>query len=139
MSSCSIGHRSFYLSFEKNKNYVGLTTEIFTRLDKDKDFSAVTSIITLLELLVMPVKQGRYDLADEYVHKLLGDEKLITWVVNGEIAVKAAKLRAEYRIKTPDAIQLATAILAHADLFITNDTNLKKVKEINIEVLNEFL
>ena len=41
--------------------------------------------------------------------------------------------------KTPDAIQIATAVVGGAEALITNDVNLKKVKEIEILVLNDFL
>ena len=52
----------------------------------------------------------------------------------------AAKLRAEYSIKTPDAIILATGIGMKVDYFITNDIRLKNIcdKEgIQIVNLNE--
>ncbi len=53
------------------------------------------------------------------------------------VAKEAAKIRAKYNLKTPDAIQLATAIIFGADLFLTNDGRLKPVTEIEIVVLSE--
>ncbi|MEW6607058.1 MAG: PIN domain-containing protein [bacterium] len=53
------------------------------------------------------------------------------------IAEKAAELRAQYGITTPDAIQFAIGIENNGTLFVTNDKNLKKIKEI--EVLAEYL
>lgn len=127
----------FIYHFEKNEKYSAITEEIFSRLDKDKDFTAVTSVITVLEVCVKPIKESRQDLVAEYTEKLLYDDKLATWVVDGNIAQKAAEIRAKYGIKTPDAIQIATAIAAEADVFITNDTPLKKVEEIEVLVLEE--
>lgn len=92
----------------------------------------------MLEICVKPIKDGREDLADRYAQKLLGDEKLTVWVVDGSVAMKAAELRGKYGIKTPDAIQIATAVVGGAEALITNDVNLKKVKEIEILVLNDF-
>jgi len=129
----------FIYHFEKNERYLELTNQIFSRLDGDEDFRAVTSVITLLEICVKPIKDGRKDLADQYAQKLLGDEKLTVWVVDGSVAMKAAELRGKYGIKTPDAIQIATAVVGGAEALITNDVNLKKVKEIEILVLNDFL
>ncbi len=43
------------------------------------------------------------------------------------IAHKAAQCRADYELKTADAIQLATAILEEADVLITSDLDFKKV------------
>lgn len=48
-------------------------------------------------------------------------------------------LRVNYNLKTPDAIHLATAIEHKADVFITNDKQLKKVKEIAILYLGDYL
>ncbi|MBU2444010.1 MAG: hypothetical protein KJ666_00350 [Bacteroidetes bacterium] len=44
-----------------------------------------------------------------------------------------------YGIRTPDAIQFAIGIENNGTLFITNDKNLKKVKEIEVLVLEEYL
>lgn len=38
----------FIYHFEKNECYLELTNQIFSRLDEDEDFRAVTSVITLL-------------------------------------------------------------------------------------------
>ena len=59
--------------------------------------------------------------------------------INYNIAVKAAKIRAEYGLKTPDSIFIATAIYESAQVFITNDIKLKKVSEIDFIILDEFI
>jgi predicted nucleic acid-binding protein len=56
-----------------------------------------------------------------------------------EIAKKAAGLRAKYGLKTPDAIQFATAIYGSADYFLTNDIRLKVVREIEIFILDNII
>lgn len=91
----------FIYQFEKNNRYFKLTKEIFSRLDEDADFVAITSIITLLEVLVKPFKELQSELAEQYAQKLLYDEKLTTWMINGNVAKKAAEIRAKYGIKTP--------------------------------------
>ena len=55
------------------------------------------------------------------------------------IADVASSLRANYNINTPDAIQIATSLEAKADIFITNDTTLKKISEIKVLLLSEML
>jgi predicted nucleic acid-binding protein len=42
-------------------------------------------------------------------------------------------------LKTPDAIQLAAALITSADYFLTNDIRLKVVNEIKVLVLEEYL
>jgi predicted nucleic acid-binding protein len=44
--------------------------------------------------------------------------------LNTEISRLAANIRAEYNYKTPDSIQLATAINYNSDYFLTNDKKL---------------
>lgn len=45
-------------------------------------------------------------------------------------------LRAKYtRLKTPDALHLAAAILSGSDVFLTNDPRLKVVTEIRVETI----
>ncbi|MDZ7808281.1 MAG: PIN domain-containing protein [Gracilimonas sp.] len=58
-------------------------------------------------------------------------------MVSHEISETAAKLRAKYSIRTPDAIQLATGIENDVDTFITNDEALKKISEINVVCLDD--
>jgi predicted nucleic acid-binding protein len=59
--------------------------------------------------------------------------------VDVEISTKAAELMAKYRLKTPDAIQIATAICYFSDYFLTNDKQLKIVSELNIMILDEMI
>ncbi|VVB86864.1 PIN domain protein [uncultured archaeon] len=53
------------------------------------------------------------------------------------VSLKAAQLRAEYGLKTPDAIQLASVIHKNGDVFITNDRGMENVKEINVLTLKD--
>lgn len=56
------------------------------------------------------------------------------------IAERAGRLRGRYKdIKTIDAIQIASAIEVGADAFLTNDKKLKKVEEIKVVVLKDYL
>jgi len=48
----------FIYHFEKSKTYFKLTKEIFSRLDENQDFSAITSILTLLEVSVKPIEDS---------------------------------------------------------------------------------
>ena len=52
----------------------------------------------------------------------------------------ASRLRAKQNIKTPDAIILATCVIAKADYFISNDVRLKSIcdrEEINMIGIKE--
>jgi len=78
-------------------------------------------------------------LAKRYREILLQSDGLTTFEILHEISEKSAELRAKYSIKTPDAIQIAVGVLYDATKFLTNDSDLKKVSEIEVLVLDDFL
>ncbi|OGE64802.1 hypothetical protein A3I48_01575 [Candidatus Daviesbacteria bacterium RIFCSPLOWO2_02_FULL_36_7] len=57
--------------------------------------------------------------------------------VDEKIAVESARIRRKYSFRLLDSIQLATALYAKAQAFITNDDRLKKFKELKVILLKE--
>lgn len=129
----------FIYFIEQHQKYFEITDEIFKLIRDDFSLSAFSSIVTLVEVLTQPLKENNSKIAEKYRHLLLHSENFTTYSIDSIIAEKAAVLRARYDLKTPDALQLATAIENNATMFITNDSNLKKVKEIEILVLKDYL
>ena len=109
---------------------------LFDRISKGK-LNAVTSTITLLEVLVQPYRKGDIELANSYRDILLKSKNFSVVPLVEEISEKAAELRAEYNIKTPDAIQLSTAILSNATAFLTNDFELGKIDDLDVIILDD--
>ena len=87
------------------------------------------STITLAEVLTGPFKAGQTALAKRY-EKALAGYTLIS--VTPPIAALAAQLRVQYRLKLPDAIQLATALDTGAAAFVTHDRDFSLVTGMNI-------
>ena len=56
--------------------------------------------------------------------------------VSSTIAEQAAYLRATHNIRTPDAIQIGTAINAGATHLLTNDIKLPEISSIRIITLD---
>jgi predicted nucleic acid-binding protein len=119
---------------EESSDYVLKLNELFL-LQNNCRF--ITSVITLSEVLVMPLRKGNTELAKQYEDILLQSENFDVYEINTEIAKETARLRAKYTIKTPDAIQLATANYCSVDYFLTNDLRLKLIKELNIITLTD--
>jgi len=94
-----------------------------------------TSVITLLEVLVLPLKLNRLDLANEYEKILTESPHLDILQVDIETVKIAARIRATFQLKTPDAIQIATAIQSKANIFLTNDKDLMRVTELEVITL----
>jgi len=128
----------FIYHFEENQVYSSLTFSIFESLEKG-NFNAVTSILTLLEILVKPKKENNSLLTERYKLLLETFPNLQVKNINENIADIASSLRANYNINTPDAIQIATSLEEKADIFITNDVTLKKISEIKVLLLSEML
>ena len=55
--------------------------------------------------------------------------------VSDEVIELATGLRADHNFRAPDAIHLASAIVARADVFLTGDRNLRRCPGITVEVL----
>jgi len=98
---------------------------------------AVTSTVTLLELLAQPYRDQKEELAQR-IFALTSTHPHIEWVpFTMNLADRAAELRARYRLSTPDAIQLATAIGRKATRFYGNDRSLRRVTEIECILIDE--
>ncbi len=120
--------------FEDNQEYADRVEEILLAT-RSGLFQAVFSSIGVIEILTGVKKQKRLDLAGRYREVFAHFPNLTIGGLNPSITEIASDLSAKYLIKIPDAIHLATAIDFGAEKFITNDADLKKVKEIAVEVL----
>ena len=93
----------------------------------------VGSVLLLPETLSMPPTDLRGRTGERRrLLELLA--RLLLLPVTDDVAVLSAELRAAYRLKTPDAVHLATAIIAGADRFATNNRRdfTSRITEIDI-------
>jgi len=123
---------------EENHTYSPILNKLFLANSKG-DFLFQTSVITLLEVLVLPLRENEHQLVEEYQNILCNSTSITIIDLTTDIAIKAAALRAKYGLKTPDSIQVATALNVSAEYFLTNDIRLKVVNEIEILVLDELI
>ncbi len=103
---------------EEHTSYLGALKEFFETVDKG-EVSVVTSTITLTEVLVHPLRSQNVDLAAEY-REILLNSNITTLDISSEIAEYGALLRSQYNLRTPDALQIATAIKSGAGLPISS-------------------
>jgi predicted nucleic acid-binding protein len=106
---------------------------------EDAKFRGIASELTLLELTVRPLQLGRQDAADDYETLLSYFPNLDLEPISRLILLEAAGLRARYRLRTPDAIQLATGLIAGATLAITNDEAWRKLPMIETILLADVI
>jgi|SRR5680860_209892 len=103
----------------------------------DGDVILQTSVLTLLEVLVQPIRLKRLKLAHKYETILTSSPNIEIYDIDLETSRRAAELRANYNLKTPDALQIAMGIEKNANSFLTNDYELNRVREIHILTLEE--
>lgn len=121
---------------ENNPNYLDKVLPFFVSASKS-ELTLITSTITLLEVLVVPYRVDRQDLVREYRNILENSENIFLIPLNTDISILSAKLRSKYNLKTPDSIQIGTAIHSECNAFLTNDRKLKIVSEINVILLDD--
>ena len=116
----------FIYQLEANSRYVALTDLVFRWLERP-DSLAVTSAITMTEVLVPAYRTGDEQHVYEF-QSLLSVYPNLEWVAADlEIADIGARLRAAHRLRTPDALQAASAIRRAATGFISNDAAFDRV------------
>jgi predicted nucleic acid-binding protein len=128
----------FIYQLEGNARYLALTDPVFSWLER-AGHEAVTSTITMTELLVPSYRENDEYRVDSF-YGLLSTYPNLRWIAPDlETADLAAKLRAQYRLRTPDALQAATAIRANVTAMITNDPAFARIAEFDTAVLDLFL
>lgn len=96
-------------------------------------------MITLHEVMVQPIRHNNQFLADRFSFFLKNSDQLDLVSISDEIAETAAGLRGRYLfLKMADDLQVAAALSVGADLFLTNDKQLKQLTEIPMAVLDEY-
>ncbi len=128
----------FIYFIERDPIYLSTVKPVFFEIDAG-NVDAITSTITLLEVLVLPFRKNNQALVEKYRSLILNSEHLMTYEVFHEVSVLSSQLRARHSIRTPDAIQMAVAVLYGAEVFLTNDARLKNVKDIKILIVDDFL
>jgi predicted nucleic acid-binding protein len=128
----------FIYQLEANARYLALADSVFSWIEKP-GHEAVTSTITMTELLVPSYRDGDESRVDAF-YGLLSTYPNLRWIAPDlETADLAAKLRALYRLRTPDALQAATAIRAQATGFVTSDPAFARIGELDTVVLDRIL
>ena len=114
--------------------YSDLTEGVLTVLAEGA-VAGVVSTISLAELLVKPFSEAQEMQVSRCERFVLSLPNTTLRAPTHPIAKEAARLRAKYSLKTPDAILVATALVEKAAALLTNDKSLRKVQDEGIAVL----
>jgi len=90
----------------------------------------------MTELLVHPYWEKNVAMVDQF-YSLLSTFPNLEWMpLTLEVSDLAARFRADYDLRTPDAIQAATAAKGRATGFLTNDFSFERVSLFETLVLD---
>lgn len=124
----------FVYHFEGNQEFGPAAGRLLQAAEEGR-CRLVCSIISLLEVLVVPKRRGREDLCQVYREMFESFPHLSVVPVHAGIAEVASDLRATQNLRTPDAIHLATALHAGADAFVSQDDRLRNLPIQDLRVL----
>jgi len=129
----------FIYHLEGQTTYLPLTREILGRVESGQS-EAVVSTVTIMELTVHPWRVHRSDIARQYEVLLINFPHHQLVDVTRDVARKAAQLRAQYNLRPADALQVGTAMISGATLWVSNDKQLKRLEpEIEVLILDEYV
>lgn len=129
---------AFIYFIEEHDDYLPLVEVIFEAVDAGR-LEAVTSIITLLETLVVPYRTANVALAEDYETILGHSHGLQMLDIDRRLSRYAAQLRAALEVKTPDSLQLAAALGSGCTAFVTNDRDLPSFETMKVLQLSDYL
>ena len=125
----------FIYSVERIEPYRTLLEPMWLQAQAGQ-FSIVSSDLVVLETLVKPLREG--DTVVELLFRSLFEASEVRLIpATRPLWEEAARLRAETGLKTPDALHAAAALHAGCTIFITNDDDFRRLKELPVVVLDD--
>lgn len=128
----------FIYFIEEHPLYLPLAESLFAALNEER-LVGVTSTVTLLETLVVPIRAGEIGIAAEYKRFLSHSRGLHLLDLDRDLVRLAAEIRARGGLKTPDALQIAAALMAGCSSFVTNDRKIPPIEGLRVLQLRDYL
>lgn len=128
----------FIYVLEGRSPYTDISSDILRFVQQGALFG-VTSVVSLMELIVKPLRMNQTGVARQYERLLQHFPNFSIIEIDQGIARRAAGLRARYGLRTPDALHLAACISAGATIFVTNDAIFRRIQELQVIYLNDIV
>ena len=128
----------FIYFIEEEMPFLGPVEALFKEASAGRR-QLVTSALTLLEVLVVPYRARDSSLAERYEALLTRSRGLHMLDLSPDLLRAAAQLRAVTGIKTPDALQIAAALSAGCNAFVTNDRRIPAIPGLRILQIAEYV
>lgn len=112
----------YYL--EDHPQFSARYEHIFVRAEAG-DYELAITTVSLVEVLTGPLRQGNKTLAETYREALTSPPSWRVVDLTPAIAHRAAQIRGETQLRTPDAIQLASALEISCIGLVTQDRDFR--------------
>ncbi|MEN3001542.1 MAG: PIN domain-containing protein [Armatimonadota bacterium] len=122
---------------EQHPTYAPALKWLFEQIDTGQ-MRAVCSPVTLAECLVVPLRRNDLDAYRDFLDVILHARNTLLVPIDAGTSQQAAEIRARYNLALTDAFQVAVAVAADCDAFLTNDKGLKRIREVSVLVLDDW-
>jgi predicted nucleic acid-binding protein len=124
-------------TLEGNESYLASLEPLWDKFQSG-DIELMTSELTLMEVLVQPLKANNLALVADY-EEFLNPSTIQLMPISRAILKNAAQLRSAKNIKTPDAIHASTAIQHSCTIFLTNDRGFQNTPGLPVMMLDQVI
>ena len=124
-------------SVERNEPYLTLLAPAWRQAEAGQ-LVVVCSELVIAETLVRPLREGHAELEAAFRAIFAAPEVRLVPTTR-RLWEDTARLRDETSLKTPDALHATTALREGCDLFVTNDTDFRRVPGLPVVVLDDLL
>jgi predicted nucleic acid-binding protein len=102
------------------------------KLAEEGQLRLVVTPITIAEVVAGPLGRGREAQAEQYRLAMTSGPGFTLLPLEDDAAFLAARLRVRYRLKLPDAFQVAACVLGGCAALATHDRDFRRVREVQI-------
>lgn len=127
---------AFIYSLERIEPYRTLLEPVWLA-GQANQFQIISSELVLLETLVKPLR-AKDEVLVTLFRSLLYSKEVRLILTTASLWEDAARLRASFGLKSPDALHAATALQEGSKSFMTNDVEFRKVPDLPVVLLKDF-
>ena len=110
--------------------------ELVAEIDR-RDIAVIASELMFAELLPRPLREGRRDVVERYFDLMQRTPRITLASVDRRVILRAVRLRADFGLRSMDALHLATALGHDCRTFLTNDRRLASVDDLRVLMLRD--
>ncbi len=126
----------FIYFVEGHARFAQTLIDLFRKIDA-YEIAAFTSELTMAEVLVKPLAEGKAAVAAVYEQLFEPTSRLTAVPISREILRRSASLRASHPLKAFDAIHVATAVEMNCAFFLSEDKRVRSPGSLQVLPLTE--